>query len=65
MCVDYRKLNAITIKGAYPLLRIDDILNVCLFFNIGFGEWLLANRDEVEAKKESAFVRGEVMPFGW
>lgn len=26
-CVDYRRLNAITIKDSYPLLRIDGILD--------------------------------------
>ncbi|GFV16009.1 hypothetical protein TNCV_2197901 [Trichonephila clavipes] len=27
LCVDYRRLNRITKKGVYPLLRIDDTLN--------------------------------------
>ena len=44
-CADYRKLNTVTIKDAYSLLRIDDILTVFLFSNVGFGEWLLANED--------------------
>jgi hypothetical protein len=35
MCVDYRALNAITIKNKYPLAWIDDLLNqlrgACVF----------------------------------
>jgi hypothetical protein len=27
MCIDYKKLNAMTIKNSYPLPRIDDLLD--------------------------------------
>ncbi|KAI5173425.1 hypothetical protein PAEPH01_1965, partial [Pancytospora epiphaga] len=27
MCVDYRKLNGVTVKDSYPLLRIDEIID--------------------------------------
>ena len=26
-CVDYRKLNSVTVKDSYPLLRIDDTID--------------------------------------
>ena len=27
LCIDYRKLNRVTIKNRYPLLRIDDLFD--------------------------------------
>jgi hypothetical protein len=73
-CIDYRKLNDITIRDAYPIPRIDDTLDAlqhAQFFStldLRSGYW------QVEMDKESqpltAFVthRGlfecTVMPFG-
>ena len=73
-CVDYRKLNDITVKDAYPLPRIDDSLDQlsgaewfsCLDLNSGYWQVEVEERDRIK----TAFVsrRGlfefKVMPFG-
>ena len=44
-CIDYRKLNDITIKDAYELPRIDLCLDCLLsanIFNNGFAKWELS-----------------------
>lgn len=73
-CIDYRKLNEITIRDAYPLPRIDDTLDSlqhAQFFStldLRSGYWQV-EMDE-ESKPLTAFVthRGlfecTVMPFG-
>ena len=72
--VDYRQLNAMTIKDACSLPRIDDSL--CLLGNqqwfstmdLASGYWQVAMSPE--AKRKAAFVTSEglfqfgVMPFG-
>ena len=73
-CVDYRKLNAVTRKDAYPLPRIDDALDT-----LGSSKWfttldLISGYWQVEVsdqdKEKTAFSTPEglfefnVMPFG-
>ena len=73
-CVDYRRLNALTMKDAYPLPRIDDLLRLLgnqqwfSTMDIASGYWQVAMSPE--AKRKAAFVTNEglfqfrVMPFG-
>jgi hypothetical protein len=73
-CVDFRKLNRITRRDAYPLPRIDDVVDMlegsCYFSTIDTiaGYWQV-EMDEQD-KEKTAFVtqRGlyqfKVMPFG-
>ena len=73
-CVDYRRLNAITHKDAYPLPRVDDSLD-----SLGGSQWfttldLTAGYWQItmdqDAKEKSAFVTKsglwmwKVLPFG-
>ncbi|XP_019888240.1 uncharacterized protein LOC109611168 [Ooceraea biroi] len=73
-CVDYRKLNDVTVKDSYPLPRIDDILDqlagntwfTTLDLKSGYWQVSLASKD----KEKTAFSIGRglwqftVMPFG-
>ncbi|MBV2113416.1 MAG: hypothetical protein KUF82_20885, partial [Candidatus Thiodiazotropha sp. (ex Ctena orbiculata)] len=74
-CIDFRNLNAITLKDAYPLPRIDDTLDSLagsLWFStldLASGYWQIKVSEK--SKKKTAFVtphRGlyhfNVMPFG-
>ncbi|GBN22444.1 Transposon Ty3-I Gag-Pol polyprotein, partial [Araneus ventricosus] len=72
-CVDYRKLNKITIKDSYPLPRIDDILDVLnrsqwfSTLDLKGGYWQVENR--LEDREKTTFTTGQelwqfkVMPF--
>ena len=74
LCIDYRDLNEVTIKDAYPVPRIDetlDALGSAKWFStldLSSGYWQVA-LDE-EAQDKSTFVvrnglyRWKVMPFG-
>ena len=73
-CVDFRRLNALTTKDAYPLPRIDDSLRLLgnqqwfSTMDLASGYWQVAMSPE--AKRKVAFVTNEglfqfrVMPFG-
>ena len=73
-CVDYRKLNSVTHKDAYPLPRVDDSLDTLggskwfSTLDMTSGYWQIP-MDE-EAKERSAFVtrsglwQWKVLPFG-
>ena len=73
-CVDYRRLNSLTVKDAYPLPRIDDSLRLLgnqqwfSTMDLASGHWQVAMSPD--AQKKAAFVTNEglfqfrVMPFG-
>ena len=74
LCVDYRQLNKITVKDAYPVPRVDDTIDAlsgsAFFstFNLASGFWQVDLSNS--AKSLSAFVtpfglyEWNVMPFG-
>ena len=73
-CVDYRRLNSLTVKDAYPLPRIDDSLRLLgnqqwfSTMDLASGYWQVAMSPD--AQRKAAFVTNEglfqfrVMPFG-
>ena len=73
-CVDYRRLNVLTTKDAYPLPRIDDLLRLLgnqqwfSAMDLASGYWQVSMSPD--AKHQAAFVTNEglfqfrVMPFG-
>ena len=73
-CVDYRKINASTIKASYPLPRIDDTLDTLSgskwfsTLDLASGYWQVEMSDK--DKQKTAFITNQglyefrVMPFG-
>jgi Reverse transcriptase (RNA-dependent DNA polymerase) len=73
-CVDYRKLNGITKKDAYPLPRIDDMLNTLKgskwfsTLDLASGYWQVAmhprDREKTAFVTRYGIYEFNVMPFG-
>lgn len=73
-CVDYRKLNEITIKDAYPLPRVDDCLDALAnskwfsSMDLNSGFWQIGMAEEHREKTAFSTSLGlfhfKVMPFG-
>ena len=73
-CVDYRGLNAITTKDAYPLPRVDETvhsLGGATYFStldLASGYWQVEVREEDKEKTAFTSPQGhfefQVMPFG-
>ena len=73
-CVDYRKLNEVTRKDAYPLPRIDDTLSTLAgsrwftILDLLSGYWQVEVAEEDRAKTAFCTTEGlfefNVMPFG-
>ena len=73
-CVDYRRLNAVTIKDAYPLPQVEDCLDTMAgaqwfsSMDLASGYWQLDIREEDRDKTAFATHRGlyrfRRMPFG-
>ncbi|UYV74412.1 K02A2.6-like [Cordylochernes scorpioides] len=73
-CVDYRKLNSITVKDVYPIPRIDDVVDTLqgsryfTAIDLRSGYWQV--EIEEQDKKKTAFTTSHglyefnVMPFG-
>ena len=74
VCVDYRKLNDLTIKDLYPLPRIDDSIKQligaqcfsCLDLNSGYWqvEVVEADCDKTAFTSRRGLFEFKVMPFG-
>jgi hypothetical protein len=73
-CIDYRRLNAVTIKDAYPMPRIDDIFDalrgasIFSTFDLAAGYWQIPVGDEHIHKTAFRTTDGLFemtrMPFG-
>ena len=73
-CIDFRKVNEVTVKDSYPLPRIDDTLDMlggATWFStldLASGYWQIeveaADRDKTAFSTHQGLFQFKVMPFG-
>ena len=73
-CVNYRRLNDVTVKDTYPLPRVDDMLDIggATYFGLGIdlasGYWQIPvhPNDRVKAAftMPDGYFQFQQMPFG-
>ena len=73
-CIDYRKLNDVTVKDSYPIPRIDDSLEQlagaqwfsCLDLNAGYWQVEIdeADREKTAFTSRRGLLELKTMPFG-
>ena len=63
-CVDYRKLNSVTMKDSYPLPRIDDMLDALVgarcfsTLDLASGYWQIGVTEDAKEKTVFATSQG-------
>ena len=75
-CIDFRKINKVTVRDAFPLPRIDDIIpllgkkNFFVGLDMACGYWQVPVSESLDSKNKTAFTchvgtyRFKYMPFG-
>ena len=73
-CVDYRKLNDVTVKDGYPLPKVDECLDAlagskwfnCMDLNSGFWQIMVEPEDQMKTAFTTShgLYQFKVMPFG-
>ncbi|GKE86639.1 putative reverse transcriptase domain-containing protein, partial [Tanacetum coccineum] len=74
MCIDYRKLNKLTVKNCYPLPRIDDLFDQLQGSSVYSKIYLRSGYHQLRIKEEDIPITAfktryghfefQVMPFG-
>ena len=70
ICVDYQKLNAATKFDAYPMLRIDELLDnigqskYLTTLDLGKGYWQVPMAKENKGKQHFQVLQFTTIPFG-
>ncbi|GKD12855.1 putative reverse transcriptase domain-containing protein [Tanacetum coccineum] len=74
MCIDYRKLNKLTVKNRYPLSRIDDLFDQLqgssvyskIYLRSGYHQLRVCDKDipKTAFRTHYGHYEFQVMPFG-